>query len=106
MLTIHTAASTVTLTMPDTYGWVLMAGAILALELLLIGFICAFGARFSYFNRDFMEKNFGEEHKEAFGAMVPLSGYPDMGNGRYSEKLSYKEWYNYNNIQRVHQNFV
>lgn len=29
-----------------------------------------------------------------------------MGNGRYSEKLSYKEWYELNNAQRVHLNFV
>ena len=29
-----------------------------------------------------------------------------MGCGRYSEKLSYKEWFEFNNIQRIHQNFV
>jgi len=29
-----------------------------------------------------------------------------MGSGRYSERLSYKDWYIFNNSQRVHYNFV
>jgi len=29
-----------------------------------------------------------------------------MGSGRYSEKLEYKEWFEFNNAQRVHVNFV
>lgn len=29
-----------------------------------------------------------------------------MGCGRYSQKLSYQEWYNFNNAQRVHYNFI
>jgi hypothetical protein len=32
--------------------------------------------------------------------------YPDMGNGRYSEKLSYKEWFEFNNAIRVHYNYI
>ena len=29
-----------------------------------------------------------------------------MGNGRYSQKLSYKQWYEFNSAQRAHYNFV
>ena len=29
------------------------------------------------------------EHKEAFGSSPPKEGYPDTGNGRYSNELSY-----------------
>ena len=34
------------------------------------------------------------------------NGYPDMGMGRYSNTLSYKDWYQFNNAQRVHYNLV
>lgn len=33
-------------------------------------------------------------------------GYPDMGCGRYSQKLTEKEWEDFNNAQRAHYNFV
>jgi glutathione S-transferase len=29
-----------------------------------------------------------------------------MGNGKYSAKLSYEDWYRFNNAQRAHYNFV
>lgn len=29
-----------------------------------------------------------------------------MGSGRYAEKLNYKEWYDFNNAQRAHYNYV
>lgn len=29
-----------------------------------------------------------------------------MGCGRYSDKLTYEQWYNFNNAQRVHLNFL
>ena len=29
-----------------------------------------------------------------------------MGNGRYSAKLSYKEWFEFNNLQRIHYNYL
>lgn len=33
-------------------------------------------------------------------------GYPDTGNGYYSKNLSYEEWYQFNNAQRAHYNYV
>ena len=33
-------------------------------------------------------------------------GFPDCGEGRYSEKLGYAEWIRYSNFFRAHNNFV
>ena len=43
---------------------------------------------------------------EHFGVKAPVGGYPDDGNGYYSRKLSYKDWYVFNNWQRAHLNFL
>jgi hypothetical protein len=37
-----------------------------------------------------MKLHFGEEHKKSFGVEIKGEGMPDMGCGRYSDKLSYK----------------
>ena len=29
-----------------------------------------------------------------------------MGSGRYSEKLSYKDWFNFNKAQRIHYHYL
>ena len=42
-------------------------------------------------------KKFEEIHKKEFGEVPPLHGFPDMGNGRYAEQLSYGEWFKFNN---------
>ena len=31
-------------------------------------------------------------------------GYPDCGNGFYSDKLDYKHWYDFNSKQRAYKN--
>ena len=71
------------------------------------------GIRAEVFNKQFMEENFGKIHMEdetmkARGASLKdlVNGYPDMGNGRYAEKLAYKDWYELNRIQRGHKNFL
>ncbi|PVU93256.1 hypothetical protein BB559_003372 [Furculomyces boomerangus] len=33
-------------------------------------------------------------------------GYPDMGSGRFAAKLSDEDWAAFNNVIRVHQNYV
>ena len=54
-----------------------------------------------------MEGNFQKEHEQAYpGKNIGRGGYPDMGCGRYSEKLSYKDWFNFNSRQRVHYNML
>lgn len=29
-----------------------------------------------------------------------MLGYPDMGNGKFSQQLTYAEWLEFNNVQR------
>jgi len=79
---------------------------LIAFEILLIGFFIPGKLRGELFNEEFMKKYFGEEHKNATGKEIEKGGYPDMGNGKYSAKLSYEDWYKFNNAQRAHQNFV
>lgn len=59
------------------------------LQLHMLGFRAGL-ARRKYFNSDYMKKYFESEHKEAFGEELPMGGFPDCGNGKYSEKWSYK----------------
>ena len=49
---------------------------------------------------------FNDMHQEAFGTEPSAGGYPDSGNGYYSQKLSYKDWYEFNNWQRAQNNFL
>ena len=94
-------------TIPDAYGYVLMVASLLGLELLMIGFIFPGSKRAKVFSKAFMDKNFLEEHREWTGeADIPKGGAPDMGSGRYAAKLNYKEWYEFNNAQRAHYNFL
>lgn len=67
-------------------------------------------ARRKAFSDNFMSQ-FMDEHREAHAHLTepvlePVNGFPDTGNGRFAEKLTYKEWYEFNNAQRVHMNFV
>lgn len=79
------------------------------LILSLLTFIIAFEVptkRSKFFTDEFM-KQFEKEHEEAFPGTKPTSGgYPDAGEGRYSDKLPYKQWVEFNNAIRTHANFV
>jgi glutathione S-transferase len=96
-----------TLTLAPEYGYVLITAGVLVLE----GFFLGSGVmalRRKYFNADFQKKNQDllDEHKKAFPD-VPFSlGYPDMGSGRYTDRLTYEEWFHFNNAQRGHHNFL
>ena len=35
-----------------------------------------------------------------------MLGHPDGGDGRYSDRLDYKTWIEFNNRMRVHSNYV
>lgn len=95
------------LTLPAKYGWVLLASAAIGFQCFAVGFALSSSRRRKHFNKEFLQSNFGEVHKKEIGEeKIPSGGYPDQGNGRYSEKLSYQAWFDFNNAQRVHQNFV
>jgi len=55
-----------------------------------------------------MKENVEFMHKKYLGqdTPVPLMGYPDNGAGHYSRMLSYKDWFEFNCSQRLHQNYV
>lgn len=69
------------LALTPQYGYVLLAAVAISLELLVIGFVFPGAARSKIFSKAFLEEHFGKD--------APQGGYPDMGSGRFSEKLSY-----------------
>ena len=92
--------------LPAEYPLVLLACVILCIECFFMGMIFVAPARFGLFNKEFMSQ-FKEEHEAAFPGTEPANGgFPDCGDGRYSAKLPYKDWINFNNAMRVHQNFI
>ena len=90
----------------DFYPWVLLVAVIIVTFCLLIGLILVLNKRKQVFSKEFMETNFNEIHENAFKNSLPGLGFPDNGNGFYSKKLSYKAWFEFNNIQRCHGNFL
>ena len=97
--------ATIALLLTQDHAFLLLSIFAIAVQCFFTGFIAG-GSRSKAFNKDFMERNFGEIHFKTFGVNPPQGGYPDMGNGRYAERLDYKEWYDFNNRQRAHYNFI
>ena len=93
--------------LPTEYPLILLAAVILTIECFMLGPLLIGPTRFRIFNKEFMEQ-FKEEHEKAFGKGTEpaVGGFPDCGDGRYSEKLEYKSWVEFNNAMRVHMNFV
>ena len=94
--------------LPSEYPLVMLACVILTIECFMLGPTVVGPARFRVFNKEFMAQ-FEEEHEKAFGkdgVKPAVGGFPDCGDGRYCEKLGYKDWVDFNNAMRVHQNFV
>ena len=51
------------------------------------------GIRRKIYTNKFMD-NFKDTHKQATGSdSIGQGGYPDTGNGWYSQDLPYKDWY-------------
>lgn len=84
-------------TVRDEYRWVCLVASLICLHLTVTGF-WAGGQRKKAFKPEFMEENFKTEHERYFpGTSYSKEGYPDMGSGRYSQRLSYRDWYIFNN---------
>ena len=88
----------------------------LCFQLLLVGYLIYGGVYWAHtiavglnrpkvFSKEFMAQ-FNEQHQEAFGRDAPLGGIPDDGNGYYADKLPYKDWFAFNNVQRAHINLL
>ncbi len=88
-----------TVVLPQEYPYIVLACAIICFECLIIGTCMQGGARFKTFTEEFMTK-FKDEHQEAFGKEVEMSklvgGWPDSGDGRFSQKLPYKQRMDFN----------
>ena len=83
---------------PSTYNYVLWTALFIGFECLVVGFAIPGRKRSKVFNKEFLQKNFGEEHSKAFpnAPTVHKLGHPDTGYGLYSKKLSYRDWFEYN----------
>ncbi len=85
--------------------------ALLSVVLICIEYWVISGAvgnqRGKLFNKEYMAK-YNPQHIKDFpnDKEVPKGGYPDMGNGRYAESLTYAEWFKFNNYQRTHYNYL
>jgi len=96
----------VILPLHSEFGSVIIVSSIICLLMILTGFFVAYRVRMQIFKQDFMEDGFQEQHLEATGDNIYPKGYPDMGDGRYAERLSYFDWLKFNRAQRTHFNFV
>lgn len=76
----------------------------IAFQTFIIGMVIGGRLRKRVFNKEFLEKNFGDIHRQAFGVEINPEGYPDTGSGKYSQQLEYKEWFEFNLHQRAHYN--
>jgi len=86
------------LTIPASYGIILLQTLVICLQCAIEGLSIG-RLRKEFFNQAFMEKNFP-------GIKGASAGYPDMGQGRFSDKLTDDQWMQFNNAQRAHQNYV
>lgn len=62
--------------------------------------------RSKFFTKEFMKNHFGELHENNFRDLPPDQGYPDMGNGIFSNKLTYSQWFEFNCAQRCHYSAI
>lgn len=84
----------------NDYKWPCLVASLMVFECFMIGGMLVGRARNKAFPKGWMEQNFQEEHAKFFTEeatkTVNKNAYPDVGSGRYSEKLSYKDWYEFN----------
>jgi len=87
------------LEVPQEFGFVLMVAVCVAVQCMLTAFRISFIRR-KLFTKDFFAKNFPEIKEPPRGA------YPDMGCGRYANKLPMEDWITFNNYQRSHYHYI
>ena len=92
---------------PSVFPWTMFFAVLITIFSTYIKhFIAGPALRKKYFNEKFMSR-WSNDHSKAFPEAKPIEGgYPDNGEGRYASNLSYKEWVEFCNHQRVHRNFI
>ena len=89
------------------YALVVLGNLLICIQILVLVYMYIIPYRLKTFTKKFHKDNgFDELHRTAFKKGPADMGYPDTGNGRYSMKLPYKEWYKFNCAQRVHMNYI
>ena len=95
-----------TFVVPEQFPVTLLCIAVLCIECFVIGMVVVGRARSRTFTKEFMAQ-FKDVHAAAFPGSEPAAGgFPDAGEGRYSDALPYKNWVDFNNAFRTHINFV
>jgi len=56
------------------------------------------------FTDEFFAKHFSDQYPNS--QYYPKNGYPDTGSGKFSEKISFQDWIEFNNAQRIHMNYL
>jgi uncharacterized membrane protein YecN with MAPEG domain len=97
--------TTTTILLDKYYGIAALAAVGIGAQCFFTPMFTATGLRRQLFSDEFMKREFGDIHKKETGYEAPRLGYPDQGFGRYSDKLSYKDWYRFASAQRAHGNF-
>ena len=98
-IALATSSDFYQITLPDQYPYVLGLACLIGFECLLVGFIVVGFKRSKVFTKAWLEETFGRHHyeeltkaghPEANSVGPAKGGYPDCGNGVYSQKLSYE----------------
>ena len=89
------AATHIAISLPKEYSYLMGVVTLIAFHCLLVGFCMAGSKRRSLFDKKFMSQ-FETEHNRELKQNITTGGYPDMGNGVYADKLSYKDWFEFN----------
>jgi len=87
------------------HGYLLGSLLLLALQVFVYA-VLAGRVRGQVFSKKFMDDKFGDLHFKQTQNSAPAGGFPDMGCGRYSDELSYYDWFRMNNAQRNHANYL
>jgi hypothetical protein len=89
----------------NEFGFVVVAASTVSLHYAIYGIRCG-STRYSTFKvcEDSEEAKAmiqGSKRLKSF----PKGAHPDAGNGRFSQLLSFDEWYSFNCLQRAHANY-
>ena len=78
---------------PDLYPYVLYVTGTLAFECFVFTFFLN-SKRLETFNKEHMIQ-FNDKHNHEMKCDAAVGGFPDMGNGFYANKLTYRKWYDF-----------
>jgi len=92
------------ITLPRNYFWTIGSVLVMGIHYLAVSLMVN-SVRKQIFTEEFLNENFGSEHKQAYGSHLTAGGYPDNGEGRYAHKLPRKDWLNLKNAMRAQQNY-